>query len=155
MQDSYIPHVMGGVDKLRAEGFTGKGVFIGFLDTGIDYMHPALGKGFGPGFKVIAGKNLVEDEYITKEASIPNDDLVSNLGVFFLVAQLLYAHVLDLFSIVLLTLRNRLIVLDTALMLLALLAPTPTRMDSLVLRPGPHWACGKFLGAKVVRRMIS
>lgn len=69
-------------------------------------------------------------------------------------AQLLYAHVLGLIPMRLLTLRNRLIVLDMALMLLALLAPTPTRMDSLVLRPRPRWAFGKFLGAKILRRMI-
>jgi len=130
MQDSYPLHAMGGVDKLRAKGFTGKGIFIGVVDSGIDFMHPALGKGFGPGFKVIAGKGLVTDAYETTAADVPNDDLVSNLDRG--LAQLLYAHVLGLISMVLLTLRNRVIVLDTALMFLALLAPTPTRMDSLV-----------------------
>ena len=31
-----------GVDKLHAEGFNGKGVIVGHLDTGIDASHPAL-----------------------------------------------------------------------------------------------------------------
>lgn len=36
-----------GVDKLRAQGFTGAGIKVGIVDTGIDYKHPALGKCFG------------------------------------------------------------------------------------------------------------
>jgi subtilisin family serine protease len=34
---------------------TGYGVSIAVIDTGIDYMHPDLGGGFGPGFKVVGG----------------------------------------------------------------------------------------------------
>ncbi|KAL0145647.1 peptidase S8/S53 domain-containing protein [Mucor lusitanicus] len=41
-------------------GIQGQDVLIGVLDSGIDYNHPALGKGFGPGHKVKMGKNLVE-----------------------------------------------------------------------------------------------
>ncbi|KAK4518140.1 uncharacterized protein ATC70_001491 [Mucor velutinosus] len=41
-------------------GIQGQDVLIGVLDSGIDYNHPALGKGFGPGHKVKVGKNLVE-----------------------------------------------------------------------------------------------
>lgn len=33
------------------------------LDTGIDYTHPALGGGFGSGFKVEGGYDLVGDDY--------------------------------------------------------------------------------------------
>ena len=50
--DAYAPHVMGGVDKLHAEGLTGKGIFVAIIDSGIAYTHPALGGGFGPGYKV-------------------------------------------------------------------------------------------------------
>ncbi|MGE5432091.1 MAG: S8 family serine peptidase [Syntrophomonadaceae bacterium] len=36
-------------------GTGGDSIVIGILDTGIDYMHPALGGGIGKGFKVIGG----------------------------------------------------------------------------------------------------
>ena len=40
----------------------GEGIIIGTLDTGIDYLHPALGGGFGPGYKVIGGYDLVNND---------------------------------------------------------------------------------------------
>ena len=40
----------------------GEGIVVGTLDTGIDYLHPALGGGFGPGYKVIGGYDLVNDD---------------------------------------------------------------------------------------------
>lgn len=55
--DTYPPHVQGNVDKLHAEGFTGKGVRIAVVDTGIDYKHPSLGGCFGPGCKVAFGRD--------------------------------------------------------------------------------------------------
>jgi hypothetical protein len=36
-------------------GTGGDSIVIGILDTGIDYLHPALGGGIGPGYKVIGG----------------------------------------------------------------------------------------------------
>jgi len=33
------------------------------FSTGIDYTHPALGGGFGPGHKVTGGYDLVGDDY--------------------------------------------------------------------------------------------
>lgn len=41
---------------------TGKGVTIAQLDTGIDYNTPALGGGFGPGFKVKGGFDFVDND---------------------------------------------------------------------------------------------
>ena len=39
----------------------GKGVKIGVIDTGIDYTHPHLGGGIGPGFKVVGGYNFADN----------------------------------------------------------------------------------------------
>lgn len=43
-------------------GTRGEGVIVAVIDTGIDYTHPALGGGFGPGFKVIGGHDFVNDD---------------------------------------------------------------------------------------------
>lgn len=52
---------MGDVDKLHLLGIKGKGIKIGIIDTGIDYRHPALGAGFGPGKKIAGGYSFVLD----------------------------------------------------------------------------------------------
>ncbi|KAM0335150.1 hypothetical protein ACHAQA_000191 [Verticillium albo-atrum] len=61
--DTFSPHVMTQVDKLRAEGITGKGFRIGVVDTGIDYRHPALGGCFGEGCLVTHGWDFAGDEF--------------------------------------------------------------------------------------------
>ncbi|MEA2327175.1 MAG: minor extracellular serine protease Vpr, partial [Thermoanaerobaculia bacterium] len=43
-------------------GSRGAGVTVAIIDTGIDYMHDALGKGFGPGFKVKGGWDFVNND---------------------------------------------------------------------------------------------
>ncbi|KAK1226082.1 hypothetical protein PQX77_010949 [Marasmius sp. AFHP31] len=67
-------HVITGVDKVHAEGITGKGIKIGIIDSGIDYTHPALGGGFGPGFKIVGGYDLVGDDYDGYNTPVPDED---------------------------------------------------------------------------------
>ncbi|CAG8093582.1 unnamed protein product [Penicillium salamii] len=50
---------MTGVDKLRGEGYTGSGIRLAVIDSGIDYKHPALGGCFGKGCLVEYGWNLL------------------------------------------------------------------------------------------------
>ncbi len=57
-----------GVALIRADavwrdlGARGAGVTVAVIDTGVDYRHPALGEGFGPGFKVIGGYDFVNGD---------------------------------------------------------------------------------------------
>jgi len=40
----------------------GDSIIIAIIDTGIDYTHPALGGGFGPGYKVIGGYDFINKD---------------------------------------------------------------------------------------------
>jgi len=62
---------MGGVDKLHNLGIKGKGIKIGIVDTGVDYRHPSLGGGFGPGFKIAGGWSFVSDNGTSISAPDP------------------------------------------------------------------------------------
>lgn len=77
-KDTFTPHVMTQVDKLRAEGFTGKGIRIAVADSGVDYTHPALGGCFGKGCLVAYGRDLVGDNYSPPEKPEPDDDPYDN-----------------------------------------------------------------------------
>lgn len=83
--DVSVPHITGdsdvnsalkltSVDEVHKLNITGKGVKVGIIDSGIDYRHPALGGGFGPGFKVAGGYDLVGDNYSGTNTPVPDDD---------------------------------------------------------------------------------
>ncbi|KAH9816858.1 subtilisin protease [Melampsora americana] len=59
----YPPHLQTNVTQLHQLGIYGHGIKIAFLDTGVDCAHPALGGGFGPGFKIGFGYDLVGENY--------------------------------------------------------------------------------------------
>lgn len=73
-KDTFTPHVMTQVDKLRAEGYTGKGIRVAIVDSGVDYTHPALGGCFGKGCLVAYGRDLVGDNYVPPGQPEPDDD---------------------------------------------------------------------------------
>ncbi|KAI8055369.1 hypothetical protein BDF22DRAFT_613770, partial [Syncephalis plumigaleata] len=53
-----------GVDVAQLKmRLAGQNIKIGIFDTGVDYMHPALGGGFGKGYKVAYGFDFVGDKY--------------------------------------------------------------------------------------------
>src|SRR6266545_2864160 len=55
---------MTGADIAQDElGLSGAGVKVAVIDTGIDYDHPDLGGGFGPGHRVVTGYDFVGDRY--------------------------------------------------------------------------------------------
>lgn len=52
-------HESTGVAELHRKNITGHGITIAIVDSGLDYYHRALGGGFGPGYKVTYGRDLV------------------------------------------------------------------------------------------------
>ncbi len=57
----------------RADGFSIK---VGIIDTGVDYTHPALGGGFGTGFKVAVGRDFTGDAFRSGGVPMPDNDPV-------------------------------------------------------------------------------
>jgi hypothetical protein len=49
-------------ESRTTRGVDGTGVLVGIIDTGVDYLHPALGGGIGVAFKVIGGYDFVNDD---------------------------------------------------------------------------------------------
>ena len=60
--DNISNHVIGADSVWAKFGLTGKNIKIGILDTGIDYLHPDLGGGIGPSFKVLGGYDFINND---------------------------------------------------------------------------------------------
>ncbi|KAG5958769.1 hypothetical protein E4U58_005254, partial [Claviceps cyperi] len=78
--DTFSPHVMTQVDKLRAKGITGKGIKVAVVDTGIDYLHTALGGCFGKDCLVSFGHDFVGDAYNGTNTPVPGEDPMDCAG---------------------------------------------------------------------------
>ncbi|KAK3372949.1 subtilisin-like serine protease, partial [Lasiosphaeria ovina] len=77
---NYSVHAFTGVDTLHSAGIYGKGAVVAIVDTGTYYPHPALGGGFGPGFKVAGGYDLVGDSSWPVGSKTPDTDPLDVLG---------------------------------------------------------------------------
>ena len=68
--DLFTALAMTGADIAQSElGYTGTGIKVAVMDTGIDYDHPDLGGCFGPGCRVAYGYDLVGNAYNNDAAS--------------------------------------------------------------------------------------
>ncbi|WQF80684.1 Putative peptidase S8/S53 domain, immunoglobulin-like, peptidase S8, subtilisin, His-active [Colletotrichum destructivum] len=76
----YTAHNTTGVSKLHDKGIFGQGVKVGVVDSGTWYKHPALGGGFGEGFKVAGGYDFVGNGIWPYEDKSPDDDPEDQLG---------------------------------------------------------------------------
>jgi minor extracellular serine protease Vpr len=59
----YTALAMTGADVAHDNGYTGAGIRVAVIDSGIDYEHPDLGGCFGPGCRVVEGFDFVGDAY--------------------------------------------------------------------------------------------
>lgn len=56
---------LSGLAHAHSQNLTGSGIFIAFVDDGVDYSHPGLGGCFGEGCPISHGYDLVGDDYNT------------------------------------------------------------------------------------------
>lgn len=73
--DLTTAHNMTGVDYVqKAFKYTGKGIKVGVIDSGVDYKHPALGGCFGKGCRVRYGWDFVGDNYDATGEAVQDSD---------------------------------------------------------------------------------
>ena len=82
--------IVGAAAARQQYGVDGTGMTVAVIDTGVDYNNPALGGGFGPNAKVIAGYDFAtntpdplatDSQHGTAVAGLIGSDDPSNLGV--------------------------------------------------------------------------
>ncbi|KAI8622146.1 peptidase S8/S53 domain-containing protein [Chytriomyces sp. MP71] len=73
-------HSITGVNEARTKlGLTGKGIKVAVIDSGVYYLHPALGGGIGPNFKVLKGYDFVGNSYNGTASTLsPGTDPLDN-----------------------------------------------------------------------------
>ena len=77
----YTALAMTGADLVQDElGYTGAGIKVAVIDSGIDYNHPDLGGCFGPECRVAYGWDFVGDSFTGPEDPIPDDDPMDYRG---------------------------------------------------------------------------
>jgi subtilisin family serine protease len=82
-------------------GHFGRGVIVATVDSGVNYSMPALGGGFGPGFKVESGYDLVGDNYVAGGTTPPDNDPMDCLGYGTHVAGIIGSNDKDLLGVAL------------------------------------------------------
>ncbi|MBW0479850.1 hypothetical protein O181_019565 [Austropuccinia psidii MF-1] len=70
--DLFEPHVQVAISRLQDQGYKCSGINIAVIDTGCDCSHPALGEGFGKGFKIAKGYDFVGDSYNGTNKPMPD-----------------------------------------------------------------------------------
>jgi subtilase family protein len=79
--EKLYPHLLTRVEDVHAQSLNGSGVVVAVVDTGVNYNHPALGGGFGPGFKVEGGWDLVGPNYLPGDSELnPGPDPIDCAG---------------------------------------------------------------------------
>jgi minor extracellular serine protease Vpr len=79
--DLYTSLAMIGADVAQSElGYSGAGIKVAVVDSGIDYDHPDLGGCFGPGCRVAYGYDLVGDAFTGANDPVADDDPDDCLG---------------------------------------------------------------------------
>ncbi|KAF4903566.1 Minor extracellular protease vpr, partial [Colletotrichum viniferum] len=77
---TWSPHNTTRVNEVHQKGQKGDGVIVAMIDSGVDYNRPALGAGFGPGFKVEGGYDLAGDNYSPGGPTNPDSDPMDCAG---------------------------------------------------------------------------
>jgi subtilisin family serine protease len=97
--DLFEPHVQVGISRLHAKGYRCKGINIAVIDTGCDCQHPALGKGFGAGFKIAKGYDFVGDAYNGSNLPQPDDNPCASCAVSTILPSFAHPTLTDVYTL--------------------------------------------------------